>query len=121
MIQLNNFSEWLNQILTNDFPEEMVAINFNLYEDTNNQWSIEFVGTSSFDINDSDWACDEVFATRENPFIFTKIAKWDVILDMVIIWVSDYMKSGVGAEIIKSYLGVGIGFVDGDISIIYQK
>lgn len=38
------------------------AVNFNLYENGNNQWSMELVGTSNFDAEYSDWACDEVFA-----------------------------------------------------------
>ena len=37
---------------------EIKAINFNLYEDTDNKWSVELVGTFSFDRDNDDWACD---------------------------------------------------------------
>lgn len=118
---MNGFRDWLNQVLSNKFPEEMIAVNFNLYEDENNQWSIEFVGTSHFDIEDSDWACDEVFSTRDNPYVFTKVAKWNDILDEVTLWISEYLCNENGAEKIKSYKGIGVGFVDGDISILYKN
>ena len=61
------FFEWLDLILKADFPNEIKAINFNLYEDTENKWSIELIGTSVFDENDDDWACCEVFSTRDKP------------------------------------------------------
>ena len=57
-----DFFEWLDLILKNELNSEIKAINFNLYEDTDNKWSIELVGTFSFDRDNDDWACDEVFA-----------------------------------------------------------
>ena len=44
-----DFFEWLDLILKNELNSEIKAINFNLYEDTDNKWSIELVGTFSFD------------------------------------------------------------------------
>ena len=35
--------QWLNRILLQDIPEEIVALNFNLYEDGNLKWSIELI------------------------------------------------------------------------------
>ena len=53
-----DFFEWLDLILKNELNSEIKAINFNLYEDTDNKWSIELVGTFSFDKDNDDWACD---------------------------------------------------------------
>ncbi|RGF25674.1 hypothetical protein DW081_17390, partial [Clostridium sp. AF46-9NS] len=60
-----DFFEWLDLILKNELNSEIKAINFNLYEDTDNKWSVELVGTFSFDKDNDDWACDEVFTTRD--------------------------------------------------------
>ena len=43
------FFEWLDLILKNELNNEVKAINFNLYEDTGNKWSVELVGTFYFD------------------------------------------------------------------------
>ena len=40
-----DFFEWLDLILKNELNSEIKAINFNLYEDTDNKWSVELVGT----------------------------------------------------------------------------
>ena len=51
-----DFFEWLDLILKNELNSEIKAINFNLYEDTDNKWSIELVGTFSFDRDNDDRA-----------------------------------------------------------------
>ena len=52
-----DFFEWLDLILKNELNSEIKAINFNLYEDTDNKWSVELVGTFSFDKDNDDWTC----------------------------------------------------------------
>ncbi len=53
-------SDWIDNTLINNSMDNIVAIAFNLYDDGNNTWSLEMVGTSEFDIDDSDWACNEL-------------------------------------------------------------
>ena len=48
--------EWLDLLLKNELSSEIKAIIFNLYEDTDNKWSIELVGTFSFNKDNDDWA-----------------------------------------------------------------
>ena len=52
---------WLDSILEQPIPAEVAALNFNLYEEGGNNWSIELVGTESFDLEDEDWGYDEIF------------------------------------------------------------
>ena len=47
-----DFFEWLDLLLKNELSSEIKAINFNLYEDIDNKWSIELVGTFSFNVKD---------------------------------------------------------------------
>ncbi len=116
-----DFTKWINSILDKPLPSEVVAINFNLYEDENNKWSMEFVGASSFDVDDSDWACDEVFVTRENPLEWIQEASWEAILMDMSNEISEYLENGKYADKLKSYVGIGVGFVDGDIEILYEN
>lgn len=92
-------------------------VNFNLYEDGGNNWSIELVGTESFDLEDKDWCCDEIFdfGTREIPL------SWNEILDEMMQIIKTYLEQGAYLHILKNYQGVGIGFSDRDIEILFTK
>lgn len=115
------FFVWLDSVLKSDFSGEVKAINFNLYEDTDNKWSIEFVGTFSFDRDNEDWACDEVFATRDNPFVIECENDWKSMETFFIGLVNKYLSSGKYASKLKEYQAVGIGFVDGNLHVLYEK
>lgn len=115
------FLNWLDSSLGQEFPAEMAAVNFNLYDDGDDQWSSELVGTSSFDEEDDDWACDEVYSNRDNPYIFDCAEEWEVILNLICESVKEYLESGGHADILKKMQGVGVGFVDGDITIVYKR
>ncbi len=118
------FCEWLDNILGGgDIPKEAIAANFNLYEDTDKQWSAEIVLTSRFDEDDQDWACDEVtdLGSRENLFSFEFEGEWDAVLEMYVNAVEEYLVDGKYADKLKTFVAVGVGFVDGDIEIVYKK
>ena len=120
---LNEIAKWLDNTLTQNIPENVVAFCFNLYDDGNSYWSMELVGTSRFDTDDADWACDEItnFGTREKRFTWRKVDEWNVILKEVVSFLTEYLKSGKYARILKSRSGVGVGFVDGKVTVIYSE
>lgn len=119
----SEISKWLDNVLNQEVPDEVVAFCFNLYEDGNNKWSMEIVGTDRFDLDDEDWCCDEVtdFGTRKNCYTWEESKKWDEILSEITSLLKDYLVSGTYAKLLKEKCGIGVGFVDGDIEIIYQK
>ena len=43
------FEKWLNGVLDENVPLSGVAINFNLYEETDSHWSIQLICASYFD------------------------------------------------------------------------
>lgn len=114
---------WLDEMLSEEFPEEVVAISFNLYEDGDDSWSLEVVGAASFDAEDSDWACDEVttFDTREDPFTWEESADWEDILSEATEALTKYLEDGKYADRLKTCTGIGVGFVDGEIEVIYSR
>ena len=114
---------WLNNILEQTIPTDVVALNFNLYDDGDNHWSMELVGTDSFDLEDEDWRCDEVFdfGTRETPLAWKEEKPWDDILEEMIQIIKQYLEQGQYSSVLKKYLGVGIGFVDGDGELLFVK
>jgi len=117
---MTEFHIWLDDILQDELSEEIKAVCFNLYEDVGDKWSIEFVGAGSFDENDPDWACDEVLALRDAPFTLERAVKWDEFLEEAEQLIEDYLQNGAYANKLKRYKAVAVGFVDGDLSILYR-
>ena len=115
------FCTWLDWALTSNGIEQAAAFNFNIYEDGESIWSLELVGTSEFSTTDSDWACAELFATRSHPFKITYSGSWQEVLALFKEYVGKYLESGAHCEVLKSKAGVGIGFVDGDLEILYKN
>jgi len=118
----NNFSKWLDKQLSKDLPNNIVAINFNLYEGIKQTYDVELVGCDMFDENDEDWVCDEVFDTREDLFFVPRtddISHWEKGLSFITELVNKYLSEGKYADELKSYKAIGIGFVDGNINILY--
>jgi hypothetical protein len=109
------FSKWLDTILA-DINELPVAWNFNLYEPS----CIELVGTKSFHKKDEDWACDEIFASREKyPDFKLPKRQWEKSLQEAVSLIENYLTNGnYKSKLLDSY-GVGCGFVDGNLTLIY--
>ncbi|MGX8774358.1 MAG: hypothetical protein ACSW8G_04800 [Bacillota bacterium] len=114
------FEKFVDTALSGEVPEEVVAICFNLYDDPGDRWSVEVVGTSAFDREDSDWACAEVtdFGTRKAPYAWTEEAEYEEIQEKSVEVVRKYLESGSCAEKLKAVEGIGVGFVDGDLELI---
>lgn len=118
-----DFEKWLNSVFEKDIPNDVAALNFNIYEDTNSYWSIEVIGASSFDEDNDDWACDEVtdFQTIDNQFSWKEEADWEDILAKIVELLHKYLEVGYYSNKIRKVNGIGTGFVDGDIELVYVK
>lgn len=115
------FFKWVDLTLNCEIPNNTKAFCFNLYEDMDNKWSIELIGASKYDKENDDWACEETFATRNNPFVITKESDWNEIRELFINWLKEYLDCGNMANVLKQYEAVGIGFVDGDLTILLER
>lgn len=82
-LNYENVEKWLDDIFIKKLPDNIIAFNFNLYEDEDNKWSIELIGSDKYDPNNDDWACSEIFTTRNNPFVFSTVRDWNEILNEV--------------------------------------
>ena len=117
------FSEWLDKILENNKFTKILAFNFNLYEDQT-QYHIQLIGSDEFDEENQDWACSEVFTSGEDIFkMDMKITgkEWFDALDFCINVVTEYLEKGKNKEKLLEKKAVGIGFVDGDLYILYNN
>ncbi|NOV02347.1 hypothetical protein [Paenibacillus planticolens] len=117
------FSNWLNHILEQDIPEGIKAFNFNLYEGSDDTYDIQLIGSDEFDEKDFDWACTDYFSSEVNICYIKRtedIEQWEQGLNHITVLVERYLKEGEYAIILKSVSAIGIGFVDGDIDILFR-
>ncbi|MBQ6302639.1 MAG: hypothetical protein IJK83_01295 [Clostridiales bacterium] len=119
----DRLSSWLDEVFERNIPEGVVSICFNLYEDGDDNWSLEVVGCSSFDSEDPDWACDEVtdLGTRDEPFAWAEEAIWEKVLSDVTKLLYQYLQEGKASAYLNSLDGVAVGFADGDLNILVEK
>jgi hypothetical protein len=117
-----DFSEWLDKVLEENNFDSVFAFNFNLYEGID-EYHVQLIGSDKFDEDDADWACSEIFTTGENIFkIDSKHTgeEWYDALDFCIKIVTGYLRNGKNKDRILEKRGVGVGFVDGDLYVIYS-
>lgn len=114
----DTFDVWLGGILKN-FDLDAKAFNFNIYENKKD-FSVEFVATSSFDPDDEDWACDEIYASRnDNNEFYFDASDWESAEEKVQELITEYLKNGEYSHKLKSVQAVACGFVDGDLTILF--
>jgi len=116
-------ASWIDDILSISIPDTVTAFCFNLYEESDGSWAMELVGTERFDLEDEDWACDELtdFGSREHPYTWEMDSSWNEAFAYVADELQRYLESGKNAHVLKSRAGVGVGFADGDIEILFAK
>lgn len=109
---------WLDKVMQMTIPDDVVAFCFNLYEDANKSWTLELIGAGSFDATDTDWACDEVFTTRDKPLTWHDDKEWQDVLNVTIKMINDYIEKGKYGKALKERQGLAVGFVDGDLTLL---
>jgi len=115
-----HFLNWLEAMLSAAVPVEVVAFSLNLYDSP--FWA-EIVGSSYFDPDDEDWACEECWRPSEpNRFDFPDdMAElhWEARLAMVAACVQDWLHSGLpAARKSLASAAFAVGFVDGDLALV---
>lgn len=120
------FKAWLTCSFSTAIPASVRAFSFNLCEldDDGLPFGVELIGSSEFDIEDGDWACDEVWAATprmlEIPVAFSS-RSWEgclAVIKRLVIALSD--ADGAGG-IFKTREGVAVGFVDGDLDLVWHR
>lgn len=56
---------------------------------------------------------------KEEPLRWKEETGWENILEDIKAGLNKYLADGSRADILKSRQGVGLGFVDGDVEILY--
>lgn len=120
-LRYGRFARWLDRELSRPIPHGVVAYCVNIYDGGNGSWSAELVGCASFDEQNSDWACDELFSTRHHILSWCGDLHWRNALEQVASFLHRYQREGRRAAILNAADGVAVGFVDGNLIITKNR
>ena len=132
-----DMTEWLDRHLAGDFPEEVVSLCVNLDEDGG---GCDLSGCECFDPENEDWGCEIVydFGTENDRLLWDEYPdsddwdddEWDKVneseelektQDLVAGIVKEYCQTGKYADKLRKLQGVGVGFCDGPLQLVYQQ
>jgi hypothetical protein len=116
------FHSWADKALARPIPKGTVAFHFNLYEGEDS-FHVQLIGSGEFSRDDPDWPCDETFTTGEDIFELPYSVvgtEWEGCLEIAKAAVVEYIAAGGKATVLRASKGVGIGFVDGDVEVVWD-
>ena len=118
------FFLWLDNVLLQPPPNNTTAFHFNLYE-YESSVGVELMGTTDFTGTGANyWPGDATFYTDDERFhIPQRVAgeTWPQWLETCKTLTVDYIENGSQNRFLRQSKGVGIGFVDGDMYLIWSQ
>jgi hypothetical protein len=121
----HQYRAWLEAALAEGIPNDVVALVFNLFEQTSeaSRYGVELVGASEFDRDNPDWACSETWEPPKGrkadiPLSFCD-GSWEVCLSQMRDLISSFLREPSPlSRKLNSVRGIGVGFVDGELSLL---
>ena len=107
-------------------PKTVIAYSFNLFElgPGEAKFGVELIGSDEFDTDNSDWRCSEIWeADPRSIYIPRAFANgaWEECLDDVKgLLTNTLSESSAIATRLKEARAVAVGFVDGDLELIWK-
>jgi len=109
--------ELLEGLEREEIPKRVIAWHFDLYE----PYALELAGSSSYDADDDDWACedeDEFYPEYSRLQLeFLNELSWRQVLKMLVQALRELREQMPSAKIFKCK-HIAVGFVDGDLILI---
>ena len=120
------FNAWLDRAVVDGVPQSVEAFSFNLFEPArarDAKFGVELIGAGEFSSTNVDWACEEVWEPTDRrlniPLSFSGETWEECLLAIQSLVQTALAADTTTARILKSRQGVGIGFVDGDLSVVW--
>lgn len=117
------FFKWADKALARKISARTVAFHFNLYQGVKSV-HVQIMGMDTFSEDGEYWPGEETFSTGEDIFqvpFADAGAEWPEWLENLKLLVSDYLDTGKNAAVLRHSQGVGIGFVDGDLEVLWRR
>ena len=120
----NSFFDWIDKCFEEKWPKNIISYCFNLYEGEEPYcFHVQIIGSNSYD-SEGEWVCEEEKSTGEDVFYFSEKEagkSWKDGLKYIHSKVKTYLEAGKFSKMLKEKSVVAIGFVDGDLEIVYKN
>jgi hypothetical protein len=119
----STFVTWLDQAMKQPMPLGLVAFNFNLAE-AYKKFQVDVIGATRYDPDDSDWVCDEAFASEPRFFDLPNSivgSRWQDAQQLISQFVRDYIRAASSSSPLRSAMAVTVGFVDGELERVWPE
>lgn len=117
------FYNWISDVLR-DIPDETIAFVFNIYEEED-VYLVDISGTTEYDADNENWTESINWDSGEEMFIIPKEkfeGDWEEIHDLI----AESLETLIDEETelsdtICDSKVVAVGFIDGDLEIVWQE
>ena len=122
----NSFKTWLRESLDKPVPKSVRAFAFNLYEfdSDDSPFGIDLIGSPDFDVDNSDWACKEVWESTPRtlmiPVVFST-GSWEACLANVKALVLRTLEDTHVGQVLQTREAIAVGFAAGDLDLVWQR
>ncbi|MDM3870150.1 hypothetical protein QSV34_02145 [Porticoccus sp. W117] len=114
-----DFAGWIDSQLDEALPDHIIAFNINIYE---SPFNIELVGSSEFDPDDEDWACNEDWVPKNRSISVSNAiygSSWEEAHNNILAMAKQYfLSSSKNTHKLKAAKAFAVGFVDGNLSYV---
>lgn len=120
------FNSWVHDAMPATSIEGLKAFCFNIFED-DTTFLVELIATATYDIEDElcDWACDEIWSSGDVMFILPHAevgTAWEEVQETICIFVEDLIETECPAsDFLQKSQAVAVGFIDGDIELVWNE
>ena len=121
-----DFFSWADSYLSGPQSDATVAFHFNLYEGEDSV-HVQLIGTDSFTLGEDPatdyWPGAETSTTGEEVFeipYFIAGTEWRQWLQTSKNLITRYIETGKNSSVLRKSQGVGVGFVEGDMHVLWR-
>ncbi|WP_238907217.1 hypothetical protein [Clostridium sp. YIM B02506] len=109
--------DWILRINDEEvLPENIEALNFGIFE----PYGIELIGSSTYDAEDDDWACEEDFVPEErvcNELNISHEYEWETVLNEIQLILKELIDELKDLPLLNVD-NITTGFSDGDLVVL---
>jgi hypothetical protein len=117
-----DFEKWIKKIVDSEHPnKDIIGYYFGIFESGTKEYTLYLSGSTEFDEEDEDWACNDDFEPKEKylPLPQYKNLKWEEVLNEIV----GILKKFIETNVYKNSFflrakGIATGFDEGNLILI---
>ncbi|GHT79470.1 hypothetical protein AGMMS50262_23200 [Bacteroidia bacterium] len=116
------FENWIDNIINKECPDEkIVAYYFGIFESGEKEYTLYLSGSTEFNEENSDWACNDDFEPKEKYLSLPQYHhfEWEDVLNEIVKILQEFIHTDVYKNSFLSQAkAIATGFDEGDLILI---